>query len=168
MGSHHEQLLRLSSACHILFEKEFIELNKKYKALELTLFWKDHSLPKLHEAMRQGNKLGPNCDCSICTTTIRYVGISRRTEYNHDCTFAPWFKSKMNECGLSFQVISNAQVEKVVEKTPMCTPEVHIIDSDDKNAWYNISYGSKLWKAASIEDPEILKLKALFEALEGI
>jgi hypothetical protein len=34
--------------------------------------------------------------------------------------------------------------------------------------WYHWSYGSRLWKATSVDDPELGKLRALFAALERI
>jgi hypothetical protein len=30
-----------------------------------------------------------------------------------------------------------------------------------------VAYGAKLWKAKSVDDPELKKLKALFDTLEG-
>jgi hypothetical protein len=42
--------------------------------------------------------------------------------------------------------------------------DTHIL-RQNRNEWYGISYGTRLWKAKRDDDPELLKLSTLIDKL---
>ena len=47
-----------------------------------------------------------------------------------------------------------------------CAGDVHIVLQSSVADWVVLGYGEKLNQAKSTEDPELIKLKKLFQALE--
>jgi len=131
-----------------------LELQRESQALKLGLFWTEHSPQQLNAAMSAVNqsKNGPRCYCFACSVTGRYEG-----EYaeNKECAFKEWFEQMLTDHEMSIG----------------CgTYDAPFIDHHFSNLsgglWLRWTYGSRLWKARSVSDPELAKLKSLFKTLK--
>ncbi len=70
---------RLALVSKLLLDREVIQLRAENERLRLELFWKDHTVEKLREAMVAANQsnMGPKCACMVCA-------ISGRRDPDHD------------------------------------------------------------------------------------
>ena len=66
-----------------------------------------------------------------------------------------WLMPLIQSCGMEIAVVNASHA-------PQSELDVHFVCS---SACCISSYGAKLWKATSVDDPELRKLKALFDAL---
>lgn len=141
---------RLALVCKIVLDQQVLNLRREVEELKLQLFWKDHDVRALAAKMRQANQNGPRCACDACAC-MRYhlfPGHMFPTPYMlEDCAFAPWFESLLSQFGL--------------------TSDHHIIHKNTKfpGAWVEFEYGPALLDAKSIHDPELKRLRRLFNAL---
>ena len=150
------QFARLSAASKILFDRELLELRREHEALmvsyerlEFKLFLKSHSVKKLRTAIERVGRLG-----------IRLA--HPRTETlpgSANCTRHAWFTGFANYHGL--EVVRDPEPDLQRGKcTFICDVDAHFVIRDGHGI---VGYGSKLWKAQSIRDPEAQKLKLFME-----
>jgi hypothetical protein len=139
------QIARLTTVAHILYDREVLELgrenarlrqeNERLKQeLNLKLFWEEHSIRELHEAMSN---------------------VIRRPDFDYILNNYEWMRPLIESCGLEWR---EAQWEIIPHNAHLvCLGSCLVID-----------YGTKLLKAKSVDDPELLKLKALFKVLKDM
>jgi len=133
-----------------------LELRRKNEALQLRLFWTEHSPEKLNAAMSAVNrsKIGPGCYCFTCAITGRYEGKHPGPMYQH-CTFKDWFEEMLTDHEMSLGYRT--------DDVRITDHHLTILSGDLLLQW---TYGTKLRKARSVSDPELAKLKSLFRTLE--
>ena len=182
---------RLSLVAKVLMDTRLLELKRENEELKLKLFWKDHNPSMLKKTMAAANKAegGPRCACLACIVGGRCVNGTQGFapypfvhEYDHHfvlsahdrchlrCQFKPWFEERIRESGMSVRDrpssvwVDNADGGVVGDGAGVMDDGHHFIHMGrvDWNAW---GYGSRLWKASSVADQELGKLKALFETL---
>jgi hypothetical protein len=175
------QYALLAVASKVLYEREVIELRKEVERLKLSLFWKDYNAKALKKKMNEANHYhaeAPGCNCPVCVLSDGSDAI----DYNFGaCLFKPWFEAKLVECG----------IETTEDQHPPTAPEsfedmdkddgmlVHECDSSNfvrnkdahlvtllENDWRFFTYGSRLFRAKSVNNPELKKLARLFEILD--
>jgi hypothetical protein len=165
---------RLAVVCKVLLDSRVLELRRENEALRLRLFWKEHGAEQLKAAMRVANGVagGPGCGCLGCV-----VSGKREREYGElpvrtSCAFKAWFEQTLQELGMDVAVGLPAEetwvhVQEVDPDSALLDDGAHFtnLDVDDWVAW---TYGSRLWKAASVRDPELAKLQRLFLALDKV
>ena len=180
------QFSRLSAVCKVLFDAEVFALRKEKEELKLSLFWVKYSAKKLHSAIKRGNEKIPdiprNCSCEICFYAYRFCmeGCTQFDETlapNEICEWRPLFEAKLVELGIEFSNESASQSWIKHECAGGREPGVavdcdtHIVNeygnhcSGTSHDWSQFTYGSKLFKATTADDPELQKLVALFEWL---
>ncbi len=142
------QFARLALCSHVFYEKEIIEQRHEIESLKLKLFWKDFDIFKLQEAIKRACR--------------RHVWSS--SEHSMlDWDWFYWASPIIQSCGLEVEVVDWQPGDHAT-----LPPQVHLDTHFVCRKLYHItSYGTKLWKATSVEDPELKKLKALFYALNG-
>jgi hypothetical protein len=161
-----------------VFDEKYInDILIENQTLKIKLFWKDYNLNKLKEAMRFANidGIGPKCACLACAVTGR-----KDDEANDSdpwvCTFKPWFEEQMKSLQMTvewsrhqnrndFHDCLNGDVETNCGNASIWDDESHFAHFSSRDDWHWFTYGSKLWSATSIEDPELAKLKSLFKIL---
>jgi len=162
---------RLALVSKIMLDERVIALRKENELLRLQLFWKQHCNSELKRLMEQANQSGPNCSCLSCA-------ISGRADpeggpilpWGSSCTFKPWFENLLARCDMACVVGVGA--EPITQHMSCeCGNWVYNVDAHfhhlARGDWVAWVYGAKLWKAQSANDPELLKLKRLFEILEA-
>lgn len=170
------QFDKLVSVSRIFFDYRYAELQKEVKALKLSLFWRDHNLVKLKEAMAFANQkaTGPKCSCLSCCMA------GRDFKYDHDdhdkfiCTFRPYFDELLQQGGLLKKsgnwdrgVEHESAYNSVFDETVsgyVFDVDAHVVTSGVRD-WLVFTYGSKLWKEQSVESVELKKLDNLFQSL---
>ena len=160
-----KQFSRLALVSHVFYEREIVELRQKNEELELKLFWKDHCAPKLLNAICSGNSWFRICNCEECRLFQRYSGFVHRSERIFECHFMEWFAGLLQGHGLT-SVDNNATWVDCphIDGTDGSPLDVHFVNATGE--WDHILYGTKLTNAKHVNDPELKKLKALFEELE--
>ena len=162
---------RLALVSKIMLDERVIALRKENELLRLQLFWKNHRKSELQKLMGEANQSRPNCNCLSCAVSGRLDPESSQTlPRGAPCTFKPWFENLLVGCDMTC-VTGMGEEESVTQHMSCdCGNWVYNVDAhfhnlarDDWVAWV---YGAKLWKAQSANDPELLKLKRLFEVLE--
>jgi hypothetical protein len=148
------QIARLTTVAHVLYDREVLELRQKNErlwreneklhleneALKLGIFWKYHHVEKLRFAM--------------------FVYSSRHPNLASDNVILnAWVEPMLQNCGLEVESVHNQLTFYNSEQSDLDT---HIVCS---SPFKFVAYGTKLWKAKSVDDPELQKLKALFDAL---
>lgn len=163
---------RLALVSKILLDERVVALRQENERLRLQLFWKDHCVSELKQLMQQANISEPNCHCLACGACGRLDPESRQIlPTGSTCTFKPWFENLAAECGLTCVTGVDKEMEPVgTHVSCMLGNWVYDVDFHfhhlARDDWVSWQYGAKLWKAKSVNDPEVLKLKRLFEALE--
>jgi hypothetical protein len=161
---------KLALVTKVLMDRRFLELKEENEALKLKMFWHTHSIKKLKKAMIEGNLSGPQCKCPNCI----YDGLAGEIEIKdvqqRVCGFKPWFVEKVISCGLTIGGHGgelNRAGHMSCTHGPVYTYDYHILsfDYDNSRSWSSTTYGTKLWKAKSVSDPELQKLVALFKAI---
>ncbi len=160
---------RLSLVANILKDRALIELRQENERLKLTIFWHDHNIYALREAMERANLYhpdAPKCMCIHCSYSGRCG--NQRNQID-SCKFKPWFEAKLQECGLE---TLNGYPEGGKQTPHKCSGETNfVLDADihfvnmSIGYWTWFTYGSKLWAAKSLGDPQIQKLVLLFKEL---
>ena len=162
--------VKLMSLLELQRENEALKLENE--ALKLRLFWKDHGPAKLHAAMGSANYEGGGywCCCLACAVSGRHDRRFGEVDEEKSCTFKPWFEQVLREHDMS--VGHDVDVPRV--DGSVCDSGNDVFDDGqhftnfarcDWNCW---TYGSKLWKAASVGDPELAKLERLFQTLDKV
>jgi hypothetical protein len=150
------QIARLTTVAHVLYDREVLEIMRENERLckenerlhqesleqKLELFWKCHDVDKLRFAMY-----------GYCR---RHHNLAR-----NDGIWNVWIEPMLRECEL--------EVESLGILMPYHGPEQSDLDTHlvCTSTYMFVAYGAKLWKAASVDDPELQKLKALFGALSS-
>jgi len=161
---------RLALVSKIMLDERVVALRQENERLRLQLFWKDHGKSQLEEYMAQANQSGPNCNCLACAVSGRMdPGNSQTLPLGSECMFKPWFEDILVKCDMICVTGVPAEMEPAVQHMS-CGNFVYDVDADfhhlTRDDWFVWLYGAKLWKAQSVNDPEVLKLKRLFEVLE--
>jgi hypothetical protein len=164
---------RLSLVAKVLMDTRLLELKRENEELRLKLFWKEHNPCMLKEAMAAANQVatGPRCACLACIVSGRCAHGTRGfapypfvNVYNEHCVmspcdrchlrcqFKPWFEDKIREAGMSVRVEA-------------LRDDGHHFSNPGSADWNTFVYGSRLWKASSVADLELGKLRRLFHAL---
>jgi hypothetical protein len=98
-------------------------------------------------------------------------GEGRDGGWDARCKFKPWFEACIDFHGLVALVGTPPDQEGEIHDSG---GEYVVYDVDShfhhqiNRDWYKWTYGSRLWKATNVDDPELGKLRALFAALEHI
>jgi len=165
-------------------QRETEALKRENEALKLKLFWKEHNHGNMSNAMCWANQAedGPRCSCLSCVVSGRYeklkwpnrrrVHSSGEVAEQETCTFKPWFEQVLEHHEMS--------IGRGLPDVPIWV-EGSVVDSandvlDDgqhftvlgRGDWVHWIYGSKLWKATSVGDPELVKLKNVFRYLNTL
>ena len=153
--------------CKLLLDQRVIELKNENEHLKLQLFWKTYNPTHLKELMAAG--LGPKCGCMACCVIGRKPDNEEEVA-NHNpwaCTFKPWFEQKITKCGMTIGYGTDGVTDGslVDDYNSLYDVDCHF-NSLARQDWVCWSYGSKLWKATSVNDPELKKLAALFKVLD--
>jgi len=153
----------------ILTDARLQELVEENRRLKLALFWKTYDLDHLRKkiyAIQQDVECkcrscalnGKISECSWeweCAVTRRFGEIARdhglSTGVEDESMFSIW------EPVLGDEMDDDAQI--------FYSGDVHIVLQSSVSDWVIAGYGEKLNKAKSIEDPELIKLKKLFQTL---
>ena len=148
------QISRLAAVSHVLYDREVLELRgeierqrdeikrlrQQHQALMLNLFWKEHGVNALNDAARRVDH--PNL--------ARVHGIYRA-----------WIEPILQACGLEVELVGGLMPYRGAQESDLDT---HLVCS---GLYVFVAYGAKLLKAKSVDDPEMRKLKALFDALNN-
>jgi hypothetical protein len=160
---------KLAFVSKLLLDKEVIHLRQENERLRLQLFWRDHDVRRLNEMMASANQSenGPQCTCNVCAVSGRMD--EDEFEQNMGCLFKPWFESCLERFGL---VAKNEPASD--GKFHECGGWNRVYDVDShfhhigRSDWFLWTYGARLWKAKTADDPELAKLRALFKMLSSI
>ena len=148
------QIARLATVSHILYDREVLALRQENEKLrqeneklrqesresKLELFWIHHDLEELRMAIFKYKRHRPN----LARDSV---------------IFNLWIVPMLRECGLE---VESLDVQVPYHGPPHSDLDTHLVCS---SPYHFVAYGAKLCNAASVEDPELLKLKALFDAL---
>lgn len=166
MSGHLDRLALISK---LLLEPRLLELRNENERLKLELFWKTHSMSKLKRLMEACNQ---ECRCLSCAVSGRMEEHCRAMPWGTHCKFKAWFDQQLAMHGLTS--IQGVQINQdPVCQHMSCDDENWVYDVDShfhhltRDDWVTWMYGSKLWKAKTVNDPEVLKLQALFLSLSG-
>jgi hypothetical protein len=154
----------------IFADQRVIELLAENRKLKLQLFWKDYGIKNLEKSMQRANTKtgGPHCKCLACAVSGRLDEDEDGEAAGFECCFKPYFDALLLECeietkngggGEGRQHMSNSSGNCVYDE------ECHIVRLG-RDDWAFFTYGSKLWNATRVDDPELLKLSNLFAKLE--
>jgi len=163
---------RLAVVSKVLFDTRLLELRRENEALKLKLFWKEHNPAHLKAAMSAANQAegGPACSCLACVVSGRGESEPGEAAEKKPCTFKPWFEQLLREHDMSVgHVVDVPRVDGSVVDS-----DNNVFDDDQHFTnfagadWKWWSYGSKLWKATSVRDPELAKLERLFHTLNTL
>ena len=140
------QIARLTTVSHVLFEREILEQKKEIESLKLKLFWKDYSLRNLQTAI-------------VCEANRRRrLNIPDPTlDMEH---WYLWVGPMIESFGMEAALIDQETDQRAL--VPPIDINVHFAC---RERYYVSHYGARLWKAKSVNDPELRKLVALFDAL---
>ena len=154
-----------------------VALMQENAALKLQLFWKDYNLAELKSAMRFANEeAGPHCKCLACGVSGR--NSETDTSYDSTCTFKPWFENHLTALGIQASFTTSRNDDEYECRAHACIDgcgenatglffgdDLHLCHFSSRDDWFVFTYGAKLWKAKSVDDPELQKLKSLFAIL---
>ena len=164
----------------ILTDARLQELVEENRRLKLALFWKTYGVRQLRErivAIQRRVK----CKCKSCNS----CGQSREFNGEWECAVTRRFEGIAREHGLSTAKDLSTAEDGTVMCYAVTNPElgdemddevqfffvgdVHIVlQSSVTLGWVVVGYGEKLSEAKFAEDPELIKLKKLFETLEDM
>jgi hypothetical protein len=162
---------RLAVVCKVLFDTRLLELKRENEALKLKLFWKEHNPSILKSYMSAANNAdgGPKCCCLACVVTGRYEMDVGELPEKKPCTFKPWFEHMLQDHEMSIAVgLPDVPVwvdGSVVDCGNNVLDDGQHFTNLGSGDWFCWTYGSKLWKATSVGDPELAKLERLFHTL---
>jgi hypothetical protein len=147
MSSTSSQFSRLAICSRVFYEREIIEQRNEIEALKLKLFWKEYGINQLQRAM-------------ICEGH-RYRRLQPNKPHNTEDWYS-WMGPLIKAHDLEVETFTRHP-----ENTPLPTQIDLNVHFGCRFKYFVTSYGSKLWKATSVDDPELRKLKALFHALNS-
>jgi hypothetical protein len=161
----------------ILTDARLQELVEENRKLKLALFWKTYDLRKLRDRIASAIQHRLNCKCKSCN----FCGKSHEFNGEWECAVTRRFQDIAIEHGLSvaqeswdgphkYYPIYDPELgndEDDSDAQFFCDGDVHIVLPSSVTDWVVLGYGEKLNQAKSTEDPELIKLKKLFETLEA-
>ncbi len=113
----------------------------------------------------------PGCSCLTCKLRGRYNSAIPEKE---PCTFKPWFEQVLREHDMS---IGRGWPDKPIwcvwfggsvdESRAQVMDDGQHFSNLGTQDWGMWRYGSKLWKATSVDDPELAKLDRLLRYLKS-
>jgi hypothetical protein len=164
---------RLALVSKVFMDARVAALRKENEELRLQLFWKDHKIQKLKQAIKRANFSSVDsikCNCWKCSIAGRMdKGI--KMDQNKTCKFIPWFQEIMAECGLIYESLpeTHSHTDHPSDTSlPVCNVDSHFVETALTGGFlFQFTYGSKLWKAKSTDNPEIKKLEKLFGLLNS-
>ncbi len=156
---------KLVTVSKIFADQRVSELLAENRELKLKLFWKNYGVTHLKEAMQYANQT-INCQCLACAVSGRMYTDSEARGF--ECRFKTYFDALLLECGLgSLNGDYTGGVQHMSDEggNYVCDLDTHLvrIGRDD---WVHFTYGSRLWKVKTDCDPELLKLRTLFNQLK--
>ena len=168
---HQRSIDRLATVSKVFMDARLLTLRRQNEELRLELFWTAHSVQKLQIAMKKANtgyERSIGCKCWKCSL----AGIIDGTvvDRSKTCQFIPWFEAKIKQCDLIHEGMppQHMHVTHVSDSSGcVCDVDSHFVESDVMGVFmYKFTYGSKLWKAKSVDNPELKKLKKLFQLID--
>ncbi|MEI6371971.1 MAG: hypothetical protein WCO49_20035 [Nostocales cyanobacterium ELA608] len=168
-----KHLDRLVVISRIMLDTRVIALRKENEFLHLKLFWKDHSNSKLKEWMQVANQIVTKCVCLSCAVSGRVnEEMGPAKPWGSLCIFKPWFEQLLTECSLvSVTGVGIGMEPKGEHMSCDCENSVYDVDAHlhhlTRDDWVTWMYGAKLWKATSVNNPELIKVKQLFSLLQA-
>ena len=160
--------------------QELIKENRKLKLenckLNLVLFWKNYGVDQLRERISASFQRRIQCKCQICY----FAGKSRERNGEWECSVTREFEQFVKQHGFSvakdgdqddpnvghvYDIYHNEYDDKLADELQFFSGNVHFVIQSSYSDWVVAGYGEKLNQAKSIDDPELLKLKKLFEDL---
>ena len=143
-------------------QRENEALKLENEALKLKLFWKEHGPGELNAAMSLANQVeaGPGCSCLACAVSGRHESEYGEIAENKPCTFKSWFEQMLRGHDMSIGSVVNSGNDVL--------DDGHHFRNSARQDWFCWTYGSKLWKATSVGDPELAKLERLFKTLDMV
>jgi hypothetical protein len=158
----------------ILTDARLQELVEENRKLKLALFWKTYDIRQLRNRIRLTIQDRLNCKCKSCHFNGESDG-----DFNGEweCAVTRRFQDIAREHGLSTAQENGDETYSISvpelgaemddEAQIFCAGDVHIVLQSSVVDWVVLGYGEKLTQAKSTEDPELIKLKKLFETLEA-
>ena len=155
-------------------QRENEALKLENEALKLKLFWKEHNPSILKSYMSAANYVegGYWCSCLACAVSGRHEKEYGETDENMPCQFKPWFEQMLREHDMSIGY-GIPDVPIWVDGS-VCDSGNNVLDDGQhftilgRQDWLHWTYGSRLWKATSVLDPELAKLERLFKTLDMV
>lgn len=163
----------LLTVAKVLYDRDYALVIEENRSLKLQLFWKDFNLKRLKKAMAFANTdgTGPHCTCSACCRSGRVESDEEHAE-GFQCTFKPWFEGLLESMGMTtmWSTHLNENHNHICLGDNQAAASVwdddsHFAHFSSRDDWFWFTYGSKLWNAKSVDDPELQKLKRLFDVL---
>jgi hypothetical protein len=143
--------------------------------LQMTLFWKDNTNSKLTEFLCSANAKTTECDCEHCVMRWEYAHNIRSG--SSPCIFGTWLDAQMIEHGLvcirkpdPASACINVVIGALHVHENLCyDDDCHFVEMPCEDygigitpgRWAHFGIGAKLWKATSLNDPEIVKFQNL-------
>lgn len=154
-------------------QRENEALKRENEALKLKLFWKEHNHANLNAAMFNANHAqgGPWCNCLACAVSGRHDSDDGEVAEKKPCTFKPWFEQVLreNDMSVGHDVVDVPRVDgSVVDQDNDVFDDGQHFTNFASCDWVWWAYGSKLWKATSVSDPELAKLKNVLRYLDTL
>jgi hypothetical protein len=155
-------------------QRENEALKLENETLKLKLFWKEHGPGELNAAMRLANQVeaGPGCSCLACAVSGRHESEYGEIAENKPCTFKVWFEQMLREHEMSIGYgIPDVPIwvdGSVCDSGNNVLDDGHHFSNSARQDWFCWTYGSRLWKATSVCDPELAKLERLFKTLDMV
>jgi hypothetical protein len=162
---------RLVTVSKVFRDARVAELRRENEELRLQLFWRDCGVEALANAIHIASESdkSPECTCSYCLLNGRAYGRTDQLVLDTTCKYAAWLQNIFASCDLVWgHVTSGGTVCAHVcnGNGPVLDVDCHLVNIQSCHGdWSDFTYGSRLWKAKSINDPELKKLQKLFEAL---
>ena len=107
-----------------------------------------------------------------CAVSGRYASDDGEIPEKKPCVFKPWFEQVLREHDMSVGLgLPDAPIwvdGSVVDDHNDVLDDGQHFSNLASHDWFCWTYGSKLWKATSVGDPELAKLKRLFHTLNTL
>jgi hypothetical protein len=146
------------------------DLKEENRQFRLKEFWRDFNISELREVVMAQNKR-PICFCDDCANNCRIKSWLKKPKGDvacDKCVYHRWMFSTISECGM---LVSDGHCVEKLLHTPSCgfqyvsSEDVHFVYSPDTKLGF--TYGARLWKAQSTDDPELEKLAKFFSRIQG-
>ena len=163
------------SVAKILTDARLQELVEENRKLKLTLFWKTYGVAQLRDKISSNFQSCIQCECRSCN----WSGKSREFNGEWECIVTRTFEKFLDKRGLSLaNTIDDPEVFPVFddeleedeqeEGFGFHRGNVHVVLASSVTDWVVAGYGEKFSLAKSIDDPALVELKQLFQAIEEL